>query len=282
MKQMLFFLFVALFLGCHQSKKLSDDDSLALSEVEMAYSTAMSRDVDSRMSHEVHLLDSLLTSLYIEADPDSKACQEWKWARQTRGALGKTEELKELDSLNALSFDVDKIYAPLTAGSPIENSEAAGVFASTAVFRLLNAYQVLASMLSESLDEDWFLQDYKLWEDVYREYEKDHANAFGRSTGYMLGIAHKSFSELRRTIVMEEIGYLSADRDGAAEWYVNATEIKWPLSSKAIRAWYDHRMKMADKLGNTNLAEYFRRLTYKAVFIYQHFQLDWEYDFEKQ
>ena len=187
----------------------------------------------------------------------------------------------DLDSLDAMSYEVDKVYEPLTASSPSEASEAAGVFASTARFRMVNTYQVLADQFSEMLDEDWFKQDHALWEDVYKEYEETHANAFGRNTSYMLCMAEKALCELRRTILMEEIGYFDVERDGAAEWYVEADEISWKPEQKAIRLWYEHRIKMAEKLGNTNLAEYVRKMTYKTVFIYQRLQLDYHYDFEK-
>ena len=51
---------------------------------------------------------------------------------------------------------------------------------------------------------------------------------------------------------------------------------------KAIRRWYDHRMSLADKLQKVSehRAQYLRHLTYKVVFIYQHLQLGWGYDFE--
>ena len=177
--------------------------------------------------------------------------------------------------------EVDKIYAPMTASSPAEANEAAGVFASTARSRMDSAYQVLADHFSEMLDEDWFKQDHALWEDVFTEYEETHANAFGRNTSYMLSMAQKTIYELRHTILMEEIGYFDVERDGAAAWLVEADEIRWKPEQKAIRLWYDHRMKMADKLGNTNFAEYLRHTTYKTVFIYQHLQLGYHYDFEK-
>lgn len=222
----------------------------------------------------------MLVYLNVDAEPISKASYEWKWASHTRITLGKAEKPVDLDSLDALSFKVDKIYEPLTANSPYEANEAACVFASTACFRLLNAYHFLSDQLSESLDEDWFLQDYTLWKDVYSEFEENHINAFGRNTSYMLCMAQKTFCELRQTILKEEIGYFDVEHKGAAEWFVGADEIRWEPEKKAIRLWYDHRMKIADKLGNKNLSEYLRRMTYKTVFLYHHLQLGWQYDFE--
>lgn len=257
-----------LFGGCQQKQEIKFQE---------AVQTGMSC---SASDSHVAVLDSMLVYLNVDAEPASKASYEWKWAGHTRIALGMAEEPVNLDSLDALSFEVDKIYAPLTASSPSEASEAAGVFAATACFRLLNAYHVLADQLCESLDENWFLQEYILWRGVYSEYEESHINAFGRNTSYMLSIAQKTLYELRRTMLMEEIGYLDMEREGAAEWLVDADEICWKPEQKALRLWYDHRMKMADKIGNTNLAEYLRRMTYKTVFIYQHLQLGWQYDFE--
>jgi len=259
----------AMIIGCCFRNKEVDSQELILTETVTPTSDSL-----------VEILDSMLAYLYIDAKPASKATYEWEWARRTRITLGKAEVPLDLISLNALSYEVDKVYAPLTASSPSEANEAAGVFASTARFRMVNAYQVLADQFSEMLDEDWFKQDYALWEDVYKEYEETHANAFGRNTSYMLCMAEKTLCELRCTILMQEIGYFDVERDGAAEWYVEADEIRWKSEQKAIRLWYDHRMKMADKLGNTNLAEYLRRMTYKAVFIYLRLQLGWHYDFE--
>lgn len=262
------FAVVMFFCGCQQKKEINYQEEVQ---------TEMSR---SASDSHVAILDSMLTYLNVDADPASKASYEWKWAKQTRFDLGIEEEPVNLDRLDALSFDVDKIYAPLTASSPSEANDAAGVFAATACFRLLNAYQILADQLCESLDENWFLQDFSLWRGVYSEFEESHINAFGRNTSYMLSMAQKTFYELRHTMLIEEIGYFDVEREGAAEWYIEVNEIRWKPKQKAIRLWYDHRMKMADKLKNTNLAEYIRHMTYKTVFIYQHLQLEWQYDFE--
>jgi len=257
-----------LFGGCQQKKEINNQEEDS-TEISCSASDSL-----------VAVLDSMLVYLNADAEPVSIASYEWKWAKHIRTTLGKIEESINLDSLDALSFGVDKIYAPMTASSPCEANEAAGVFASTACFRLLNSYHVLADQLCESLDENWFLQDYTFWREIYSEYEGNHINTFGRNTSYMLSMAQKSIYEFRRTILKEEIGYFNVERDGAAEWIVDAGEICWKPEQKAIRLWYNHRMKMAEKLGNTNLAEYFRRMTYKTVFIYYHLQLGWQYDFE--
>ena len=256
-----------LFGGCHQKQEINFQEK-PQTEVSCPAS-----------DNHVTVLDSMLVYLNVDAEPASKASYEWKWAKHTRIALGMEEESVNLDSLDALSFEVDKIYAPLTASSPSEANVAAGVFAATACFRLLNSYNVLADQLCELLDVNCFLQDYTLWRGVYSEYEESHINAFGRNTSYMLSMAQKTIYDLRHTILMEEICYL-VDREGAAEWLVDADEICWKSEQKAIHLWYDHRMEMAEKLGNTNLAEYLRRITYKTVLIYQHLQLGWQYDFE--
>ena len=259
---------VMMFCGCQQRGEVNAQEPTQAEFVSSAFDSLVS------------VLDSMIAYRNVVADPTSKASYEWKWANHTRMALGMSEDPIDLDNLDALSFEVDKLYAPLTASSPAEANEAVGVFASTACFRLLNAYHVLADLFSESLDENWFMQDYVLWQGVYSEYEENHLDTFGRNTTYMLGIAYKTLTELRQSSLMEEIGYFDVEHEGAAKWFVEVDEIRWNPEQKAIRLWYDHRMKMADKLGNTNSAEYLRHITLKTVFIYQHLQMGMKYDFE--
>ena len=125
---------------------------------------------------------------------------------------------------------------------------------------MLNAYQSLASQYDGMLDKDWF-----------------------SSRNMMLTAAYEAITKLRLDILQEEIGYLSWDHDGAAQWFVNADEIKLENDTHALRAWFNHRMEMANALQpiNQNRAEYLRHITYKTVFIYSHLQLDWTYDFER-
>lgn len=227
----------------------------------------------------VMILNSMLNRLYIDASPTAKARHEWEWARSVRRALGLAAEVIDLERLAEVSEHLDEYYAPLTAYSQYDMNEAAGIFAITAKFRLLNAYQMLDSLMEDSFDSKDVFNDYLLWEGVNQEYEDNYIDG-GSSGPMMLSFAHKSLCELRRSILMEEIGYLDVEHEGAAKWYVEADEIHWKPDQKAIRLWFDHRMKMADKLGNTNSAEYLRRMTYKTVFIYHHLQLGWSYDFE--
>ena len=227
----------------------------------------------------VMILDSMLNKLYVDASPASKARHEWEWAREARRALDLSSEVIDLGHLDEVSERLDEYYAPMTAYSQADMNEAAGVFACTAKFRMLNAYQTLDSLMEDSFDSKDLFTDYLLWEGVNQEYEDNYTDG-GSSAPMMLSFAHKTFCELRRTILLEEIGYLDVDHEGAAEWYVNADEIHWKPEQKAIRLWYDHRMKMADRLGDLSRAEYLRRMTYKTVFIYHHLQLGWGYDFE--
>ena len=223
------------------------------------------------------ILDSMLSFQSIDAAPARKAAHEWKWAKQARQALGSSDDTIDLEHLDAVAFGVDSIYAPLTAYSQSDMNQAAGMFAATACFRLLNAYQKWADMISHSLDESQLLQDYTLWEGVYKEYADNYTDG-GSSMPMMLSIAHKKLSELRLSVLKEEIGYLEADRHGAADWYVDADEIQCKPYQKAILLWYNHRMKMADRLqevSNTH-AEYLRHMTCKTVFIYQHLRLGWQ------
>ena len=227
----------------------------------------------------VMILDSMLNKLYVDASPASRVRHEWEWARAARRALGLSSEVIDLGHLDEVSERLDEYYAPMTAYSQADMNEAAGVFACTAKFRMLNAYQTLDSLMEDSFDSKDLFTDYLLWEGVNQEYEDKYTDG-GSSAPMMLSFAYKTFCELRRTILMEEIGYLDVEHEGAAEWYVNADEIHWKPEQKAIRLWYDHRMKMADRLGDSSRAEYLRRLTYKTVFIYHHLQLGWGYDFE--
>ena len=227
----------------------------------------------------VMILDSMLNKLYVDASPASKARHEWEWAREARCALDLSSEVIDLGHLDEVSERLDEYYAPMTAYSQADMNEAAGVFACTAKFRMLNAYQTLESLMEDSFDSKDLFTDYLLWESVNQEYEDNYTDG-GSSAPMMLSFAYKTFCELRRTILMEEIGYLDVEHEGAAEWYVNADEIHWKPEQKAIRLWYDHRMKMADRLGDSSRAEYLRRMTYKTVFIYHHLQLGWGYDFE--
>ena len=123
----------------------------------------------------VAILDSLLMFQSIDASPAKKALHEWKWAKQTCIALGQDEAI-DLEYLDAVSYGVDSIYAPLTASSQNDMNQAAGMFAATACFRLLNAYQKLSDLFEESLDESLFLQDYTLWEGVFREYAENYTD----------------------------------------------------------------------------------------------------------
>ena len=267
---------IAMLGGCKRNEKASPERVTAPyainAEGEMTFPGLAS-------DTPVAILDSLLSDLYIDASPASTARHEWEWAKRVRLALGMTAEVTDLDPLADVSYRLDEVYAPLTAYSQYDMNLAAGVFASMAKFRLLNAYQALDSLMMGSLGRKDYFNDYLLWEGVYQEYEDRYTDG-GSSAPMMLSFAHKTLSELRRTILMEEIGYLNVEHEGAAEWYVEADEIRWKPEQKAIRLWYDHRMKMAGKLGNTNRAEYLRRMTYKTVFIYQHLQLGWGYDFE--
>ena len=134
---------IAVLFGGYQQKKEINNQEEDSTEISCSASDSL-----------VAVLDSMLVYLNADAEPVSIASYEWKWAKHIRTTLGKIEESINLDSLDALSFGVDKIYAPMTASSPCEANEAAGVFASTACFRLLNSYHVLADQLCESLDEN--------------------------------------------------------------------------------------------------------------------------------
>jgi len=193
--------------------------------------------------------------LSLSEEEVQNARHEWNWARQVCDSLGdevRPDRLSQFESV------------PL------------------ARLMMLNAYQNLANQYDGMLDEDWFVTDYALWEAVFREYE-DHYTNIGSSRNMMLTAAYEAITKLRLDILQEEIGYLSWDHDGATQWFVSADEIKWDTDVHALRAWFNHRMEMANALQpiNQNRAEYLRHITYKTVFIFSHLQLDWTYDFER-
>lgn len=273
MRKLLFLMaIVVIFSGCRRNEgSLTPDER---DEEEWAW-----RFDSLPTDTSVMILDSMLNKLYVDASPASRARHEWEWAREARRALDLSSEVIDLGHLDEVSERLDEYYAPMTAYSQADMNEAAGVFACTAKFRMLNAYQTLDSLMEDSFDSKDLFTDYLLWEGVNQEYEDNYTDG-GSSAPMMLSFAHKTFCELRRTILIEEIGYLDVEHEGAAEWYVDADEIRWKPEQKAIRLWYDHRMKMADRLGDLSRAEYLRRMTYKTVFIYHHLQLGWGYDFE--
>ena len=273
MRKLLFLMaIVVIFSGCRRNEgSLTPDER---DEEEWAW-----RFDSLPTDTSVMILDSMLNKLYVDASPASRARHEWEWAREARRALDLSSEVIDLGHLDEVSERLDEYYAPMTAYSQADMNEAAGVFACTAKFRMLNAYQTLDPLMEDSFDSKDLFTDYLLWEGVNQEYEDNYTDG-GSSAPMMLSFAHKTFCELRRTILIEEIGYLDVEHEGAAEWYVDADEIRWKPEQKAIRLWYDHRMKMADRLGDLSRAEYLRRMTYKTVFIYHHLQLGWGYDFE--
>ena len=109
-----------MFFGSCQQKKGIGFQEEALTEMTSTVSD----------SH-VAIIDSMHVYLIVDAESALKASYEWKWARLTRAALCMAEKPANLNSLDVLSFDVDKIYVPPTTNSPSEVNEAAGVFAAT-------------------------------------------------------------------------------------------------------------------------------------------------------
>lgn len=110
---------VMFFGGCQQKKGIDFQEEVL---------TKMTSSVSD--SH-VAILESMHVYLIVDAESALKASYEWKWARLTRAALDMAEKPVNLDRLDVLSFDVDKIYASPTTNSPSEANEAADVFAAT-------------------------------------------------------------------------------------------------------------------------------------------------------
>ena len=281
----------AMFWGCQQSKptdaeNLSEDFPVLDEEDRHSpfKGTTGGLEYDLHYSDSaVEILDSLMSYLYVDVDSQKKAAYEWRWAKRAKGALGKSSEETDLEVLEAISRGVDDAYEPLLAYSQHDINTATSALAASARFRLLSAYQTLDTLMSDtSLPKGSCQKDYALWENVFREFEDRYTDA-GSSGPMVLNTTYVTLADLRYRVLKEEIGYVSSTGK-KAEWYVNADEIQWDSTRQAIRQWYDFRMKIAGLLekDSKNRAAYYRRMTYKTAFIYQHLQLDWMYDFEKE
>lgn len=102
------------------------------------------------------LFDSLIWKQYHSPDSVAKTTYQWNWAYETREAL----EIEDIDSLNALCAEEDDSYRSYAdSGITHEMKTASEVYAATARFRMLNAYQSLADMVAETplVNEDYYL-----------------------------------------------------------------------------------------------------------------------------
>lgn len=225
------------------------------------------------------LFDSLIWQQYHCPDDEEKTAFEWNWAYDVREAIG----VEDLDSLTSLSRDIDSSYHFLaTSGIPFQMDTATRAYAGTARFCMLNVYQSLAELVAETpLNDNYsYYIDYALWEGLFKEFDAWYVNA-GSSRGYEVNCYYKQLAESRTDYLFEELSYFSGgkslrEQDTDAEpphW-----DKQWIKTHPAIRLWYNHRIKMADKIQSTNpsWAQCIRTLTNKQVSHYTKFEKETE------
>ena len=231
------------------------------------------------------LFDSLLWQQYHRPDGTEKTIYEWNWAYDVRETIG----IDDLDYLTSLSLKVDSSYHSYAA-SPMaaDMTTASEVYAGTARFRMLNVYQALADLMAvNSLgDDDYYFKDYVLWEELFKEFDywyKDKGNwRFIFLNGY-----YKHVADLRTEVLKEELVLLSngeSEQKGFVTSKVPRLDRKWMNVHQAISRWFDHRMKMADKIQGYSAyqAECIRTLTYKQVSLYVEYQKEAEKEYSME
>lgn len=227
----------------------------------------------------IALFDSLIWQQYQYSEDANKTVYEWNWAYGVREALG----IHDTDSLTVLCSNMEDYYGIYAeSGITSEMTTASEVFAGTARFRMLNEYQALTEKAAGTplSNEDGYYQDYALWEELaieFGDWYKDKGNyRFMYLNDYYMNIANL------RTEVLKEEQYIIWDRVSKLEQVVNVAptnwEKKWMKEHPAIRRWYNHRMKMADKLHSQNhlQANLLSTLTYKQFTIYMKYEIETE------
>ena len=217
------------------------------------------------------LFDSLMWQQYECPDNEEKTVYEWNWAYEVREILG----VDDLDSLSTLSHELDNSFESYaSSGSTSYMTTAAEIYAATARFRMLNAYQALAELTAETPlgETDFYYHDYMLWEEIYQEFD-DWYEEGGNSRCMELYGYYRQLAEFRTDILLEELAIFSED-DTKHESFVHAKPIQidtqWLKNHPAIYRWYDYRMLMADRLQRHNISQALclRTLTYKQVSLY--------------
>ncbi len=203
--------------------------------------------------------------------------------------FGDTPRFKNYSKICKITKQVDDSYEEYLGGPQSEINQATGVMALTSKFRLLMTYHMADSLLRydkhDILAASYF-KDYVLWEDVFKEFYDNYTDA-GSSGPMILNDTYSKYAETRNELLKEEIGYFTEDGH-TARWlpFEGDIDIDLDPNQKAIHKWYDYRRQIAkqleDKEYEHNIIEYYRHITYKAVYIYQRLQIGWGYYFEQQ
>ena len=167
---------------------------------------------------------------------------------------------------------------------------ASNVYAGTARFCMLNVYQALAELVSETPlgENDNYYHDYVLWEELFKEFDAWYVNG-GSGRGYEVDCYYTQLAEFRTEYLLEELAFFSEDETNR-KLYANARhprmDKQWMKTHSAIQNWYKHRMKMANKIQrhNSSWAQCIRALTYKQVDLYIRFETktEKEYNFDDE
>lgn len=228
------------------------------------------------------LFDSLLWQQYHCPDRTEKTIYEWNWAYGVRETIG----IDDLDNLSTLSLELDSSYHSYAA-SPMaaDMTTASEVYAGTARFRMLNVYQSLADLMAESPlgDEDCYFMDYSLWEELFKEFDYWYKDK-GNWRFIFLNSYYKHIADLRSEVLKEELTLLlngEPEQKTIVESIAPRLDKKWMNEHQAISRWFDHRMKMADKIQRSSeyQAECVRTLTYKQVSLYVEYQKEAEKEY---
>ena len=220
--------------------------------------------------------DSLMWLQYHCPDDEEKTAYEWNWAYDVRETLG----VDDLDSLAALTREQDDGYQSYASSCVTSDMVTASeVYAGTARFRMLNAYEALAELTAEtplgSLD-DCYYRDYVLWEELYKEYD-EYYNETGGFRFVNLNSYYAYLADLRTELLRQELACFSGSQ-GSPKPSDAKVDIHWDKQHKAIRRWYDYRLTMAEKLQQTapSQAQCIRALSRQAVQWYMEFTTDYE------
>ena len=234
---------------------------------------------------------------------ENQAAYDWLWSQMVKHEMERywKSEFKsdkyldplldnpspnELDNLCEVLNKVDEMYESYFDGPQYSMNLASGVMASTSNLRLLFTYHTLDSLLrnnDQNLLAASYYKDYELWEDLFKEYEENYTDA-GSASPMILNQTYSTFADMRNDLLNEEIGYFT-ENGRAALWLSQEGDFEWDVKQKAIHRWYDYRMAIVDKMeqngyGN-NTIEYYKHITYKAVYIYQRLKTGWSYYFEQ-
>ena len=220
--------------------------------------------------------DSLMWLQYHCPDDEEKTAYEWNWAYDVRETLG----VDDLDSLAVLTREQDDGYQSYASSCVTSDMVTASeVYAGTARFRMLNAYEALAELTAEtplgSLD-DCYYRDYVLWEELYKEYD-EYYNETGGFRFVNLNSYYAYLADLRTELLRQELACFSAGKNSPKLSDAKA-DLRWDKQHKAIRRWYDYRLTMAEKLQQTapSQAQCIRALSRQAVQWYMDFTTDYE------